>query len=146
MAEIIEGLFPSEKVEVTEDVKELMDRIMECRKTERELSEELSQAKTRRIEAEEMLYKTLENMGAKSIRNDNGNLFYRSDLIKPYIRKDDRMKFYDWLKENGYGSLIKNTVNENTLQAFVREQYELKNPLPEYIQIHVIQKIGFRSK
>ena len=101
---------------------------------------------TERMEAEEALYKTLENMGVKSIRNDAGNLFFRSDMIKPYIRKDDRDRFYDWLRENEYGSIIKNTVNVNTLQAFVREQHELKNPLPEYVQIHIVQKIGFRTK
>ena len=70
MAEVIEGLFPEEKLELTEDVKELMDRILECRKSEREIKEDLDRAKRERIEAEEALYKTLENMGAKSKNQD----------------------------------------------------------------------------
>lgn len=55
----------------------------------------------------------------------NGNTFYlKSRLFASPVagRKDEMMQA---LKENGYGSLVTETVNANTLASFIKEQREL---------------------
>ena len=54
----------------------------------------------------------------------NGNTFYLKSRLfaSPAAgRKDEMMQA---LKENGYGSLVVETVNANTLAAFIKEQRE----------------------
>lgn len=55
----------------------------------------------------------------------NGSTFYlKSRLFASPVagRKDEMMKA---LKENGYGSLVTETVNANTLSSFIKEQREI---------------------
>ena len=55
----------------------------------------------------------------------NGNTFYlKSRLFASPVagRKDEMMQA---LKENGYASLVTETVNANTLASFIKEQREL---------------------
>lgn len=55
----------------------------------------------------------------------NGSTFYlKSRLYASPVagRKDEMMQA---LKENGYGSLVTETVNANTLASFIKEQREI---------------------
>lgn len=55
----------------------------------------------------------------------NGSTFYlKSRLYASPVagRKDEMMQA---LKENGYGSLVTETVNANTLASFIKEQREM---------------------
>nr|WP_294681742.1 hypothetical protein [uncultured Anaerotignum sp.] len=57
----------------------------------------------------------------------NGSTFYlKSRLFASPVagRKDEMMQA---LKENGYGSLVTETVNANTLASFIKEQRVLRN-------------------
>lgn len=54
----------------------------------------------------------------------NGNTFYLKSRLfaSPAAgRKDEMMQA---LKDNGYGSLVVETVNANTLASFIKEQWE----------------------
>lgn len=46
------------------------------------------------------------------------------------IRKEVAEETYAWLKDNGHGDIIKETVNAQTLRAFAKERIEDGEPLP----------------
>lgn len=64
----------------------------------------------------------------------NGSTFYLKSRLfaSPAAgRKDEMMQA---LKENGYGSLVTETVNANTLASFIKEQREITGAeIPEWL-------------
>ena len=64
----------------------------------------------------------------------NGSTFYLKSRLfaSPAAgRKDEMMQA---LKENGYGSLVTETVNANTLASFIKEQREITGEeIPEWL-------------
>lgn len=50
--------------------------------------------------------------------------------IWAYIKKEAQDETYAWLKDNGHGGIVQETVNPQTLRAFVRERLEDGEPLP----------------
>lgn len=64
----------------------------------------------------------------------NGSTFYLKSRLfaSPAAgRKDEMMQA---LKENGYGSLVTETVNANTLASFIKEQREITSEeIPEWL-------------
>ncbi len=57
------------------------------------------------------------------------------------ILKEHRSKMYQWLEDNGHGSLITDTVNSSTFKAFVLEQKKKGNKIPEeYLSLHLFSK------
>lgn len=93
-----------------EQKKDLEDRVKALGAEIAELDEQLSDAMT---EAE------LDRFSR------NGSTFYLKSRLfaSPAAgRKDEMMQV---LKENGYGSLVVETVNANTLASFIKEQREI---------------------
>ena len=80
----------------------------------------------------------------------NGNTFYLNTRLfaSPASGHKDDMIFA--LKENGYGDIVTETVNANTLSSFVKEQKTLNADevpawLSEYINIHEKVSVGIRK-
>ena len=61
---------------------------------------------------------------------DGTKIHLRTNLYASYV-KAKQVAFFAWLIENGHKDLIKETVNANTLKAFVREQREEGNDIPQ---------------
>ena len=80
----------------------------------------------------------------------NGNTFYLSSRLfaSPASgRKDDMILA---LKDNGYGDLVTETVNANTLASFVKEQKTLNADevpawLADVVNIHEKISVGIRK-
>ena len=80
----------------------------------------------------------------------NGNTFYLSSRLfaSPASgRKDDMILA---LKDNGYGDLVTETVNANTLASFVKEQKTLNADevpawLADVVNIHEKVSVGIRK-
>ena len=80
----------------------------------------------------------------------NGNTFYLNTRLfaSPVAGRKDDMIFA--LKDNGYGDIVTETVNANTLSSFVKEQKTLNADevpawLSEYINIHEKVSVGIRK-
>lgn len=56
-------------------------------------------------------------------------------ILYPYVKVEDREKFYGWLEERGDRHIVKEAINPKTLQAFVTEQDEAGTEFPEYVTI-----------
>lgn len=74
----------------------------------------------------------------------NGQLFYLSTrtYASPVAQRAEEL--HRWLKNNGYEDLVKETVNANTLSAFVREQLKEAEQLPPALAelLNVYEKTG----
>ena len=77
----------------------------------------------------------------------NGVTFYLSTKTYASPAAGRREDLQQWLKDNGYGDLVKETVNANTLSAFVRElleEGELPEDLSEAVNVHERVKVNMR--
>jgi hypothetical protein len=61
-----------------------------------------------------------------------GTCYIAGDI---YPQVKDVEKMHAWLKDNGFGDMIKPTVNHNTLKAFCKEQLEAKNKVPAGVKV-----------
>ena len=63
--------------------------------------------------SEEEIPSFLQEKGLTSIRLNNGTEVSVSEVILPGVLVDNRPFCYQWLRDNGFGDLIKNTVSVN---------------------------------
>lgn len=47
------------------------------------------------------------------------------------VKADMKEKFYDWLRDNGRGDLLQETVNPSTLKAAVKGMYKSGEEIPD---------------
>jgi hypothetical protein len=73
-----------------------------------------------------------------------GTIYLRHDLYAN-VKADDRDKFYDWLRDNGFDELIKETVHPGTLKAWAKEQLDQAKPLPEAVQAAFVTQASLRK-
>jgi hypothetical protein len=77
-------------------------------------------------------------MAAAGMRNAKlveGGTVYVTTKLSANVNAADREGFYNWLRDNGHGSLIQPNVHPSTLTAWVKEQKALGAPLPP--QVHI---------
>lgn len=105
------------------------------------------QIKAVNAEIEEVERALSEAMVAEEMQNftRNGLTFYL--LPKLYVSPvaERKQEFFAWLRANGFGDMIQETVNANTLRAWVKEQMEENNDeLPEDLKplLNVHEEIG----
>lgn len=64
----------------------------------------------------------------------NGSAFYLSSRLYASLIAGQKEAMFAALKSNGFGEIVTETVNANTLASFVKEQRELNNDeIPEWI-------------
>lgn len=83
--------------------------------------------------------------GKASLSLADGRKVHLQTDMHTGIAAADRELVYDWLRENGFADLIKDTVHASTLKAFVKEQSSLGNPLPAQIQLSPFLKAVLRK-
>lgn len=114
---------------------------------EKALKKQLEGVLEKRIKAEETLYLSLEDAGFKSISTDDKTFYRRLDFYAS-IEAARKEEGFEWLKEVGGGSLIKEDVNSKTFTSFVKEliKEDEEMKLPEYIKTFTKKKVGTRKK
>jgi len=79
------------------------------------------------------LPEAMEAAGMESTRLPNiGTVSIRTDAYAS-IRGGQQDGAYQWMKDNGFGDLIKDFVHSSTLKAFLKEQFREGEDLPEEI-------------
>jgi hypothetical protein len=79
------------------------------------------------------LPEAMEAAGMESTRLPNiGTISMRTDAYAS-IRGGQQDEAYEWMKNNGFGDLIKDFVHSSTLKAFLKEQFREGEQLPEDI-------------
>ena len=81
-----------------EEIVQLEDQLKEKKEAARKLSEE-------------DIPQFLAEKGLSSITLDNGTEVKITEEVRPGVKVADRPYVYSWLRDNGYGDLIKNNVS-----------------------------------
>jgi hypothetical protein len=82
--------------------------------------------------------------------NLSGTLFYLNTKIYASAAGEKKEELFEALKKQGYGSLVVETVNANSLSAFVKEQIlENEDLLPNWLEgkVNVFERttVGVRK-
>lgn len=79
----------------------------------------------------EVLPDKLAEDGFRNVSLDSGFRFQASVQANCSTRAGQKEALFQWLTENGFPDLITEVVNPSTLKAFIKEQSELGNPVPD---------------
>jgi hypothetical protein len=133
---------------MAEDILGLADGLKELKEYKKRLEEQLKDVNEQIALMEERL---AEMMIAEEMQNftRNGHIFYLNTKIYATAIADRKEELFEWLKENGFGDLVYETVNANSLAAFVREQLEEADELPEglgeLVNVYERTTVGMRK-
>jgi len=76
-------------------------------------------------------------------------LFYLSTRTYASPQAGQQEALYDWLRKNGYGDLVRETVYAQSLSAFVKEllgeEDELPKELGEIVNVYEKTGVGIRK-
>ena len=81
--------------------------------------------------SEEEIPTFLQEKGLTSIRLNNGTEVSVSEVILPGVLVDNRPFCYQWLRDNGFGDLIKNIVSVNFGMGEDQDAVDLKKQIDE---------------
>ena len=122
------------------EVKKMSDKMFELADSLKELKESKKQAEQEVKDINAMIEKTdfqLSELMAETETQSfsrSGTMFFLTDSSRFSAIKEKKVELYDTLKANGYGDLVYETVNANSLSAFVKEQKaENENLLPDWL-------------
>ena len=116
------------------DMFELADKLKELRDKKQHLAEEVKKNNAEIEETEYKLSMEMANSETQSF-NRSGTLFYLCTKLYASAVKENKAELYEALKNEGYGSLITETVNANSLSAFVKEQMaDNDDVLPDWLE------------
>lgn len=60
---------------------------------------------------------------------------------KPNVVEENLQEFHKWLRANGHGALIKETVHYQTLKGWVIAQREANQPIPEMVKVFDLKTV-----
>lgn len=134
---------------VENEMFQLADRLKKLREIKKTREEEL---KTVNGEIQDVEIKLSDMMVDTETQNFNrsGTLFYLNAKTYASAVAGQKQELFEALKTNGFGSLVTETVNTNSLSAFVREQMsENDEILPAWLEgrVNVFEKtiVGVRK-
>ena len=125
------------------DMFELADRLKELKERKTELAEETKANNAEIEQAEFQLSQLMASTETQSFQRA-GTLFYLTTKTYASANKEQKYELFGALRNEGYGSLITETINANSLSAFVKEQMsENDDVLPEWLdgKVNVFDKV-----
>ncbi len=127
---------------------QLADRLKDLKERKKELEEEVKGVNSEIEEVDEQLSNLMVDTETQSF-NRSGTLIYLNTKTYASAVAERKQELYEALKNNGYGSLITETINANSLSAFVKEmRSDEDEALPQWLQdkVNIFEKttIGIR--
>lgn len=128
---------------------EKADELKELKRRKSEIDAQLKEVNALIAQTEEELSEMMVDTETQSF-NRSGTLFYLNTKTYASAKADRKDELFETLKNKGFGSLVVETVNANSLAAFVREQItENEDTLPEWLdgKVNVFEKttVGVRK-
>lgn len=127
---------------------ETADRLKFLKDRKKDLEAEIKEINAHIDIAEQFLVESMTTDELDKFTHSGTTFYMKSRLFASAVsgRKQDLM---EGLKEHGYGDLVQETVNANTLASFVKEQMEAEGDLPEWLDetVNTYEKtsIGMRK-
>ena len=135
----------SEPINGFSEIKNLIQELSLIRKMYKDTSDTLENVKEKKTQLEQALFIALENAGLQNVKGEDGTTFYRREQFFANVKVQDKPVFFQWLRDNGMGDIIKEDIHSKTLTAFVKEQLEHENPLPDCVNTFTRDTIGYRG-
>jgi chromosome segregation ATPase len=128
---------------------ELADRIKALRDEKKELEQHLKDVNAKLDEADTALAQLMTDTETQNFTR-SGTLFCLTNTVRASATADRKDKLFEALRAEGHGGLIYETVNANSLSAFVKEQIaENDETLPSWLEglVNVFEKttVGVRK-
>jgi D-alanyl-D-alanine dipeptidase len=112
---------------------ELASQLRTLKEKEARLKDELSNTRIQIKNIKKDLVNQMINYEVQNFKH-NDNIFYLTTNIYVSDVASRREELYSTLRNNGYGSLIKETVHPQTLKAFIKElMAENGDEVPEWL-------------
>ena len=116
-----------------QEMFELADRLKELRDAKKEAEQHVKELAAAIDDADYALSELMAQTETQSFSRA-GTLFYLTTTTRASALPDRKTELYDALKAEGYGDLVYETVNANSLSAFVKEQWaENDDALSEWL-------------
>lgn len=133
---------------MAEDILKKADRFRRIKEERAELKKTDDKLKR---EAEEIELEIIGEMTEAELQNFSvsGKTFYLTSRLFASPKAGEAEKLYNWLKVHGYGDIVKETVNANTLSAFIKElKEEHGDELPADLEdiLNVFEKVSIGMK
>ena len=128
---------------MTDEMFMLADRIKELKERKAELADTVKENNSEIEQAEIQLSQLMVSTETQSFQRA-GTLFYLTTKTYASANKEQKDDLFDVLREEGYGSLIAETINANSLSAFVKEQMaDNDDILPDWLEgkVNVFDKV-----
>jgi hypothetical protein len=107
------------------------------------LDKQLSGLKEQRALLEEDLHDQMVDEGVQKISIEGKTFYPRAEF---YASVKNKEQGFDWLKSEGLGNLIYQTVNARSLAKAMRERLEAGEPVPEaLVNVTTKKRVGMRS-
>ena len=133
----------------SEKMFELADRLKSLRDMKKEAEQHLEAVNTELTEVDAMLAQLMIDSETQNFTR-SGTMFCLTNTTRASAMADRKEDLFEVLRAEGYGGLIYETVNANSLSAFVREQIsENDDILPDWLNglVNVFEKttVGVRK-
>ena len=122
---------------------ELADRLKELKETKKFAEQEIREINADIEKYEYELSQMMAQTETQSF-NRSGTLFYLCTKLYASANKEKKHELFEVLKAEGYGSLVTETVNANSLSSFVKEQMaDNDDALPKWLEdkVNVFDKV-----
>lgn len=120
-----------------DDLEGIVSEMIALRETKEGLEEALKQAtaayddvRKRRLPEKMQELGLVGPDGKGGFTHSTGAKIHLRVEVWAYVKKEYQDETYTWLKENGHGDLIKETVHPQTLRAFAKDRIQDGEPLP----------------
>jgi hypothetical protein len=128
---------------------ELADRLKALRDEKKTLEQHLKDVNAKLDEADAALSQIMTDTETQNFTR-SGTLFCLTNTVRASASADRKDKLFEALRAEGHGGLIYETVNANSLSAFVKEQVaENDDTLPNWLDglVNVFEKttVGVRK-
>ena len=128
---------------------DLADRLKELRDAKKQAEQEVKDINAKIDETDYALSELMAETETQSFSRA-GTLFFLANTTRASAVADKKDELYGTLKNNGYGVLVYETVNANSLSATVKEMMSENNDLlPDWLEglVNVFEKtsVGVRK-
>lgn len=128
---------------------DLADRLKELRASKKDAEQQVKNINAQIDEVDFALSELMAETETQSFSRA-GTLFYLNTATRASGVTERKTELYDTLKKEGFGDLVYETVNANSLSAFVKEQIsenedQLPNWLDGLVKVYEKTTVGVRK-
>lgn len=128
---------------------QLADRLRELKEAKKHVEQQVKDINSKIDETDYALSELMAESETQSFTR-SGTMFFLTTTTRASALSEKKTELYEVLKEKGFGDLVYETVNANSLSAFVKEQtVENEDLLPDWLDglVKVFEKtsVGVRK-